>query len=141
MQGAFGRGLAIHKPSWLWPHRLPHGNSEVFILACSGSQCPKKPTGISSQNDRETGLVLLFLKTVTIGILSKPIICGWSILPTVRCPLIAPTQVSSVAQRCSVAPERKPVGWQPLQSLGKQAPERLSGVSAKWLQGLLGSEK
>lgn len=139
MQGAFGPGPVTHKPSWLWPDRLPHGNSQVFILACSGSQDPRKPKGISSQNDREKELALLFLKTTTIGILSKLIICSWSIPHSVRRPLIAFTQVSSVAPRCSVAPGGKPLGWQPF-SHGKQA-QRLSDMSAKPLQRLLGSEK
>lgn len=120
MQGAFGPGPATHKPSWLWPDRLPHGNSQVFILACSGSQDPRKPTGISSQNDREKGLALLFPKTVAIGILSKVIICSWSILHTVRGPLIAFTQVSSVARRCSVAPGGRLLGWQPFGHLGNK---------------------
>lgn len=120
MQGAFGSGPATHKPSWLWPDRLPHGNSQVFILACSGSQDPRKPKGISSQNDREKGLALPFPTTVAISILSKVIICSWSILHTVRCPLIAFTQVSSVARRRSVGPGGRPLGWQPFGHLGNK---------------------
>lgn len=118
MQGAFGPGPATHKPSWLWPDRLPHSNSQVFILACSGSQDPRKPKGISSQNDREKGLALLFLKTVAMSILSK--VSSWSILRTVRCPLIAFTQVSSVARRCNVAPGGRPLGWQSFGHLGNK---------------------
>lgn len=131
MQGAFGPGSVTHKLSWLWPGRPPHSNSQVFILACSGSQGPRKPKGISSQKDREKGLALSFPKTVTTGIQSKPIICGWAILHTVRCPLIVPTQVSSVAWRCSLSLGGKPLGWEPPQSFRKQKPQTLSDMSAK----------
>jgi hypothetical protein len=140
MQGAFGPGPGTHKPSWLWPDRPPHRNSQVFILACSGSQDPRKPKGISSQNDREKGSALLFFKTVTISILSKLIICSWSTLHT--CEMT--TNCFHTSFQC--CPEvqrgswRKATGLAALRLFGKQA-QRLSDMSAKPLQWLLGSEK
>lgn len=65
------------------------------------TKVPGNLRGISSQNNREKGLTLPFLKRVIAGILRKPITGGWTILHTARCPLMALTQVSSVAWRCS----------------------------------------
>lgn len=104
MQGAFDPGPATHRSSRLWPDRPPHGNSQVLILACSGGRGPRRTKGISSQNGREKGLALPSLETVTTGIPRKPIICGWTVLHAVRCPLIVPTQASSVAWRCTLVP-------------------------------------